>query len=92
VRHSFSESNSYAGVDYVTASCLGLCTQIDNDPATTNDVNIAGFFEYVSSPRDAKVKRFVYAASSSTYGDSEVVTKSGRRDCPFALCHYEICE
>jgi hypothetical protein len=45
----FSESNSYAGVDYVTASCLGLCTQIDNDPATTNDVNIAGFFEYVSS-------------------------------------------
>jgi UDP-N-acetylglucosamine 4-epimerase len=46
-------------------AALGSVPRSINDPVTTNDVNIAGF-EYVSSPRDAKVKRFVYAASSST--------------------------
>ena len=45
------------------------------DPLTTNNVNVTGFLNMLIASRDNKVKRFVYAASSSTYGDSESLPK-----------------
>jgi UDP-N-acetylglucosamine 4-epimerase len=72
-------------------SRLGSVPRSINE-VTTNDVNIAGF-EYVAALASTKVKRFVYAASSSTYGDSEALPKvEDVIESPFALCHYEICE
>ena len=58
-----------AGVDYVLhQAALGSVPRSINDPATTNEVNISGFINMLVAARDAGVKRFVYAASSSTYG------------------------
>jgi UDP-N-acetylglucosamine 4-epimerase len=64
------------GVDYVLhQAALGSVPRSINDPITTNDVNVSGFLNMLTASRDAKVKRFVYAASSSTYGDSEGLPK-----------------
>ncbi|MDG2073616.1 MAG: NAD-dependent epimerase/dehydratase family protein, partial [Polaribacter sp.] len=46
-----------------------------NDPITSNEVNVNGFLNMLVASREAKIKRFVYAASSSTYGDSESMPK-----------------
>src|SRR6187431_2875531 len=55
------------GVDYVLhQAALGSVPRSINDPITTNDVNVSGFLNILTASRDAKVKRFVYAASSST--------------------------
>jgi len=60
-----------AGVDYVLhEAALGSVPRSINDPITSNEVNVSGFLNMLVASRDAKVKRFVYAASSSTYGDS----------------------
>ena len=56
-------------------AALGSVPRSINDPVTTNEVNIAGFLHMLIAARDAKVKRFIYAASSSTYGDSENLPK-----------------
>src|SRR5699024_7979799 len=45
------------------------------DPITTNEVNIGGFLNMLIASRDAGVKRFIFAASSSTYGDSQILPK-----------------
>ena len=59
------------GVDYVLhQAALGSVPRSINDPITSNDVNVSGFLNMLVASRDANVKRFVYAASSSTYGDS----------------------
>jgi UDP-N-acetylglucosamine/UDP-N-acetylgalactosamine 4-epimerase len=59
-----------AGVDYVLhQAALGSVPRSLEDPITTNSTNIDGFLNMLVAARDAKVKRFVYAASSSTYGD-----------------------
>ena len=59
-----------AGVDQVLhQAALGSVPRSLADPITTNDVNIGGFLNMCVAARDAQVKRFVYAASSSTYGD-----------------------
>lgn len=64
------------GVDYVLhQAALGSVPRSINDPQTTNDVNITGFLNMLIAARDAKVKRFVYAASSSTYGDHLICQK-----------------
>ena len=64
------------GMDYVLhQAALGSVPRSINDPITTNSVNIDGFLNMLVAARDAKVKRFVYAASSSTYGDSETLPK-----------------
>src|SRR5690606_26243011 len=64
------------GVDYVLhQAALGSVPRSINDPITTNDVNVSGFLNMLVAARDAKVKRFVYAASSSTYGDSQGLPK-----------------
>jgi UDP-N-acetylglucosamine 4-epimerase len=58
------------GVEFVLhQAALGSVPRSLEDPITTNDTNIGGFLNMLVAARDAKVKRFVYAASSSTYGD-----------------------
>ncbi|HAQ17669.1 MAG TPA: LPS biosynthesis protein WbpP [Prolixibacteraceae bacterium] len=81
------------GVDYVLhEAALGSVPRSINDPITTNDVNVSGFLNMLVASRDAKVKRFVYAASSSTYGDSESLPKEeeviGRPLSPYAITKY----
>ena len=81
------------GVDYVLhQAALGSVPRSINDPITTNDVNISGFLNMLVASRDAIVKRFIYAASSSTYGDSEslpkIEEKIGRPLSPYAITKY----
>lgn len=67
---------SVQGVDYVLhQAALGSVPRSVIDPITTNEVNVSGFLNVLTAARDAKVKRFVYAASSSTYGDSSSLPK-----------------
>jgi UDP-N-acetylglucosamine 4-epimerase len=64
------------GADYVLhQAALGSVPRSIKDPVTSNDVNVSGFLNMLVASRDAGVKRFVYAASSSTYGDSESLPK-----------------
>ncbi len=59
-----------SGVDYVLhEAALGSVPRSIEDPINTNENNISGFLNMLLAARDAQVKRFVYAASSSTYGD-----------------------
>ena len=81
------------GVDYVLhQAALGSVPRSINDPITTNEVNISGFLNILVAARDAKVKRFIYAASSSTYGDSESLPKTeniiGKPLSPYAITKY----
>jgi UDP-N-acetylglucosamine 4-epimerase len=81
------------GVDYILhQAALGSVPRSINDPITTNSVNIDGFLNMLVAARDAKVKRFVYAASSSTYGDSETLPKVediiGKPLSPYAVTKY----
>lgn len=81
------------GVDLVLhEAALGSVPRSINDPATTNEVNINGFLNMLIAARDAKVKRYIYAASSSTYGDSESLPKTeeviGRPLSPYAVTKY----
>ena len=79
--------------DYVLhEAALGSIPRSINDPITTNEVNISGFLNMLVAARDAKVKRFVYAASSSTYGDSKTLPKVedviGKPLSPYAVTKY----
>ena len=81
------------GVDYVLhEAALGSVPRSIKDPATTNDVNIGGFLNMIIASRDAGVKRFVFAASSSTYGDSKTLPKVedviGKPLSPYAITKY----
>lgn len=81
------------GVDYVLhEAALGSVPRSINDPITTNDVNVSGFLNMLVASRDAKVKRFIYAASSSTYGDSQGLPKVedviGKPLSPYAITKY----
>lgn len=73
-------------------AALGSVPRSIKDPATSNDVNISGFLNMLIAARDAGVKRFVYAASSSTYGDSvslpKVEDKIGKPLSPYAITKY----
>lgn len=86
-------SKACCGVDYVLhQAALGSVPRSINDPITTNSVNVDGFLNMLIASRDAKVKRFVYAASSSTYGDSETLPKVeeviGKPLSPYAVTKY----
>ena len=79
--------------DYVLhQAALGSVPRSIKDPITTNEVNVSGFLNMLTAARDAKVKRFVYAASSSTYGDSEGLPKVeeviGKPLSPYAITKY----
>ncbi len=81
------------GVDYVLhEAALGSVPRSLKDPITTNEVNIGGFLNMLVASRDAGVKRLVYAASSSTYGDSEALPKVeeviGKPLSPYAITKY----
>ncbi|MCM1140488.1 MAG: SDR family oxidoreductase [Muribaculum sp.] len=80
-------------VDYVFhEAALGSVPRSINDPITTNDVNIGGFLNMLVTARDAGVKRFIFAASSSTYGDSKSLPKVedviGKPLSPYAITKY----
>jgi UDP-N-acetylglucosamine/UDP-N-acetylgalactosamine 4-epimerase len=64
------------GIDYVLhQAALGSVPRSIDDPLTSHDVNVTGFLNMLESARVEGVKRFVYAASSSTYGDSAELPK-----------------
>lgn len=80
-------------VDYVLHhAALGSVPRSINDPITTNEVNIDGFLNMLIAARDNHVKRFIFAASSSTYGDSEslpkIEDKIGKPLSPYAVTKY----
>ena len=82
-----------AGVDFVLhQAALGSVPRSIKDPVTTNDVNVSGFLNMLQAATEAKVKRFVYAASSSTYGDSVGLPKVeeviGKPLSPYAITKY----
>jgi UDP-N-acetylglucosamine/UDP-N-acetylgalactosamine 4-epimerase len=81
------------GVDYIShQAALGSVPRSINDPLTTNDVNITGTLHVFTAAKDKKVKRVVYAASSSTYGDHpglpKVENKIGNPLSPYAVTKY----
>ena len=81
------------GVDYILhQAALGSVPRSIKDPITSNDVNVSGFLNMLVAARDNKVKRVVYAASSSTYGDSESMPKLediiGKPLSPYAITKY----
>jgi UDP-N-acetylglucosamine 4-epimerase len=81
------------GVDFVLhQAALGSVPRSIADPITTNSVNVGGFLEMLAAARAAGVKRFVYAASSSTYGDHpglpKVESLIGKPLSPYAVTKY----
>jgi UDP-N-acetylglucosamine 4-epimerase len=81
------------GVDHVLhQAALGSVPRSINDPLTTNAANVTGFLQMLVAARDAKVRRFVYAASSSTYGDHPGLPKLedriGKPLSPYAVTKY----
>lgn len=85
--------NAIKTVDYVLhQAALGSVPRSINDPITSNEVNVLGFLNMLVAARDAGIKRFVYAASSSTYGDSEALPKVediiGKPLSPYAVTKY----
>lgn len=82
-----------AHIDYVLhEAALGSVPRSINDPVTTNGTNIDGFLNMLVAARDAKIKSFVYAASSSTYGDHPSLPKIedviGKPLSPYAVTKY----
>jgi len=84
-------TKALAGIDYVShQAALGSVPRSIADPITTNEVNINGFLNMLVSVKESKnIKRFIYAASSSTYGDSERLPKvegsEGKPLSPYAV-------
>lgn len=81
------------GVEYILhEAALGSVPRSIKDPITSNDVNVGGFLNMLVAARDAGVRRFVFAASSSTYGDSKSLPKVedviGKPLSPYAITKY----
>lgn len=81
------------GMDYVLhQAALGSVPRSIKDPVTSNEVNVSGFLNMLVAARDGGIKRFVYAASSSTYGDSASLPKVedviGKPLSPYAITKY----
>ena len=81
------------GVTYVLhQAALGSVPRSINDPMTSTEVNITGFVNMLFAAKEAKVKRFVYASSSSVYGDNATLPKVedqlGRQLSPYAITKY----
>ncbi len=93
IRNLETCNKAVKGVDYILhEAALGSVPRSLKDPITSNEVNVSGFLNMLVAARDAKVKRFVYAASSSTYGDSENLPKVehiiGKPLSPYAITKY----
>ena len=85
--------NACEGIDFVLhEAALGSVTRSLEDPIRTNASNVTGFLNMLVAARDAKVRRFVYAASSSTYGDHPALPKVeaviGKPLSPYAVSKY----
>ncbi len=81
------------GQDYILhQAALGSVPRSIEDPITSNETNVSGFLNMLVAARDEKIKRFVYAASSSTYGDSKSLPKVediiGKLLSPYAITKY----
>lgn len=93
IRDYASCERAVIGVDYVLhQAALGSVPRSINDPITTNATNISGFLHVLQAARQAGVKGFVYAASSSTYGDHPALPKVeqniGNPLSPYAVTKY----
>ena len=93
IREMSDCQKSLVGMEYVLhEAALGSVPRSVEDPITTNEVNIGGFLNMLVAARDAGIKRFVFAASSSTYGDSASLPKVedviGRPLSPYAITKY----
>ena len=93
IRNLSDCEKAVVGADYVLhEAALGSVPRSIKDPSTTNAVNVGGFLNMLLAARDAGVKRFVYAASSSTYGDSKALPKVeeviGNPLSPYAITKY----
>lgn len=93
IRNNTDCQKAVEGADYVLhQAALGSVPRSIKDPQTTNEVNVTGFLNMLVAARDAGVKRFIYAASSSTYGDSENLPKVediiGKPLSPYAITKY----
>lgn len=81
------------GIDYVLhQAALGAIPRAIKDPATTTQINICGFVNMLHAAKDAGVKRFIYASSSSVYGDNKTLPKQehliGKPLNPYAITKY----
>ena len=93
IREASTCGQAVEGAEYVLhQAALGSVPRSLADPVTTNDVNISGFLNMLVAARDAKVQSFVYAASSSTYGDHPALPKVedqiGKPLSPYAVTKY----
>jgi UDP-N-acetylglucosamine 4-epimerase len=93
IRSSEDCARACEGVDFVLhQAALGSVPRSIANPQLTNETNITGFLNMLVAARDAKVKRFVYAASSSTYGDHpdlpKIEDRIGKPLSPYAVTKY----
>lgn len=93
IRNPVDCNKAVANVDYVLhQAALGSVPRSLENPIKTNETNITGFLNVLVASRDAKVKRFIYAASSSTYGDHpglpKVESVIGKPLSPYAVTKY----
>lgn len=85
--------SALSGIDYVShQAALGSVPRSIKDPITTNEVNISGFLNIINAAKESGIKKIVYAASSSTYGDSKTLPKVepniGRPLSPYAVTKF----
>ncbi|MCY9804060.1 SDR family oxidoreductase [Vibrio scophthalmi] len=93
IRNSETCKNAVQGVDFILhQAALGSVPRSINDPLTTNATNIDGFLNMLDAAKNANVKSFTYAASSSTYGDHpglpKVEDRIGNPLSPYAVTKY----
>lgn len=93
IRHLADCQKACDGVDYILhQAALGSVPRSLADPIATNDTNVTGFLNMLVAARDAKVKSFTFAASSSTYGDHPALPKFedniGKPLSPYAVTKY----
>lgn len=93
IRNFMDCQTAVKNCDYVLhQAALGSVPRSVNDPVSTTDVNIGGFVKMMTAAKDAGIKRFVYAASSSTYGDHPTLPKVehqiGKALSPYAVTKY----
>src|SRR5690606_33740271 len=93
IRNYDAVMEAVQGVDYVLhQAALGSVPRSIKDPLTSNEVNVNGFLNVLNAAKEHQVQRMVYAASSSTYGDSptlpKVEDKIGKPLSPYAVTKY----
>lgn len=93
IRDAATCAQACTGIDYVLhEAALGSVSRSIEDPQRTHDTNVTGFLNMLLAARNAQVARFVYAASSSTYGDDaglpKIESRIGRPLSPYAVTKY----